>query len=146
MRSELIELEEVGIWNEWVRELREKVLKGELGGDRKELWREVGRNRVGLVGRGEVEGEVGGVGVGEEEARKVSFSIVFYFTLSLSAFLVFFSSFPLFKFIAFSLAHPIFFLLSLPNPFFSPLLFSSLPFSPRNFNTPKTYLTNTLKI
>lgn len=73
MRGELIELEEVGIWNEWVKNLRGKVLEGKLGGDRKELWREVGRNRVGLVESKEVEIGGGSAGVGEEEARKVSF-------------------------------------------------------------------------
>lgn len=77
MRSELIELEEVNIWNEWVRGLREVVLGGGLGGDRKELWREVARSRVGLVENKEVEG--GGGGVGEEEARKVSFVVLLVF-------------------------------------------------------------------
>lgn len=72
MRRELIDLEEVGMWNEWVRELRKKVLGGDLGGDRKELWREVGRNRVGLVDVDEVEGG-STEGVGGEEARMVSF-------------------------------------------------------------------------
>lgn len=67
MRSELMEMEEVGIYNEWVTGLREKVLGGKLGGDRKELWREVGKNRVGLVEMKEV--EIGGVE--EEAARKV---------------------------------------------------------------------------
>lgn len=69
MRSELIELEEVGIYNDWVTKLREKVLGGVLGGDRKELWREIAKNRVGLVEKKEA--EIGGVG--EEEARKVNF-------------------------------------------------------------------------
>lgn len=84
MRSELIELEEVGIYNEWVVNLRKKVLGGQLGGDRKELWREVGKNRVGLVENKEV--EVGRGGVDEEEARKVSLR---FFLSSLFRFLVF---------------------------------------------------------
>jgi ATP-dependent DNA helicase 2 subunit 2 len=67
MRSELIEMEEVGIYNDWVTKLREKVLGGALGGDRKELWREVAKNQVGLVEAKEV--EIGGVG--EEEAKQV---------------------------------------------------------------------------
>lgn len=71
MRSELIEMEEVGIYNEWVMELRKKVLSGELGGDRKELWREVAKNKVGLVEAKEV--EIGGVD--EDVARKVSFPL-----------------------------------------------------------------------
>lgn len=73
MRSELIEMEEVGIYNEWVTGLREKVLGGELGGDRKELWREIAKNGVGLVETKEA--EIGGVG--EEIAKKVSFCSLF---------------------------------------------------------------------
>lgn len=69
MRSELIEMEEVGIYNEWVTELRKKVLGGELGGDRKELWRDIAKNKVGLVEAKEV--EIGGMN--EDVARKVSF-------------------------------------------------------------------------
>lgn len=75
MRSELIEMEEVGLYHEWVTALRTKVLNGELGGDRKELWREVGKFQVGLVVGGGKEVEIGGVG--EEEARKVSFFLLF---------------------------------------------------------------------
>ncbi len=70
MRSELIEMEEVGIYNDWVTGLREKVLGGSLGGDRKEFWREAAKNKVGLVEAKEV--EIGGVE--EDVAKKVSTS------------------------------------------------------------------------
>lgn len=117
MRSELVELEEVGVYNEWVGKLRKKVLGGELGGDRKELWREVGRNRVGLVERREGGmGDVVGGGV-EEEARKVSFFYFDYFPFSFP-----FSFFPLFFFPFFLSSIP----LPLPLSPFPSLFFSFL--------------------
>ncbi|OCK79803.1 ATP-dependent DNA helicase [Lepidopterella palustris CBS 459.81] len=62
MREELIELEEPGVFNDFVRELKEKILGGVLAGDRREfLWRLRG-NKLGLVDKklsplSEVEGE-----------------------------------------------------------------------------------------
>jgi len=69
MREELIELEEPGVWNAFVRELKRKILKGELGGERREMWWEVRKNRLGLV-----EKRVSALSdVTEEEAKEVSF-------------------------------------------------------------------------
>lgn len=66
MRDELVELEEPGIWNAFVRGLKGKVLAGVLGGERREVWWDVRRCGLGLVGRG-----VSALSeVGEEEARE----------------------------------------------------------------------------
>ena len=66
MREELGELEEAGLWNELVRELKGKVLKGEVGGDRRERWWLIRVSRVGLLDK-----KAGGVnGVDEEEAKR----------------------------------------------------------------------------
>jgi len=65
MREEMVEVEEVGVWNEWLRGVKGRLVRGELGGERRDFWWEVRRERLGLV--------IGGAGVGEEEAKEVSF-------------------------------------------------------------------------
>jgi ATP-dependent DNA helicase 2 subunit 2 len=64
LRSEMIEMEEPGVWNKWARQFREKLLKGELGGERRELWWKVrGQGKeMGLI-------EEGRQGVSKEEAE-----------------------------------------------------------------------------
>lgn len=37
-REEMVEMEEPAIWNKWALAFRRKVLAGELGGERRELW------------------------------------------------------------------------------------------------------------
>jgi ATP-dependent DNA helicase 2 subunit 2 len=49
MREELDELEEPGIFNDFMRRLKKKILKGELGGERREMWWQIRRNRLGLI-------------------------------------------------------------------------------------------------
>ena len=68
MREELVGLEEPGMWNEFLRGLRAKVLEGELGGDRREFWWEVRRKGLGLV----TKNEMGLSDVEEDEAKEVS--------------------------------------------------------------------------
>lgn len=65
MREELIEMEEPGVFNECVRELKQKLLGEELGGDRKEMWMEIRRERLGLIEKKSSEQS----SVTEEEAR-----------------------------------------------------------------------------
>jgi len=66
MREELVELEEPGLWNAFVRGLKGKLLGGELGGERREVWWEVRRDGLGLV-----DSKVSALSeVGEEEARE----------------------------------------------------------------------------
>ena len=66
MREELIEMEEPACFNEIVRELKRKILAGELGGKRREMWALVRRERLGLVEK-RVSAQSD---VGEEEARE----------------------------------------------------------------------------
>lgn len=49
MREELRLLEEPGVWNEFVRELKGKMLREELGGDRREMWWNVKKSKLGLI-------------------------------------------------------------------------------------------------
>ncbi|KAF2237231.1 putative Ku family DNA helicase [Viridothelium virens] len=51
MREELSEFEEPGLYNEVMRGLKERLMKGELGGDRAEMWWLVRVNRLGLIDR-----------------------------------------------------------------------------------------------
>ena len=69
MRKELIELEEPQVWNEWIKKLKGRVLRGELGGDRREMWAEIRKHNLGLVSR--KENVI--AGVGEDESRTVSY-------------------------------------------------------------------------
>ena len=41
------------MWNDWVRQLKKKLLAGDLGGERGELWYGVRKARLGLVGKSE---------------------------------------------------------------------------------------------
>ena len=68
LREEMIEFEEPGIYNDIVRDLKKKLLGSELGGDRREMWWEVRKARLGLVkNRDSLQSKVG-----EEEAEQVS--------------------------------------------------------------------------
>lgn len=49
MRGELVDYEEPAAYNDFVRRLKEKLLREELGGDRRELWWLVRRSKLGLI-------------------------------------------------------------------------------------------------
>jgi ATP-dependent DNA helicase 2 subunit 2 len=49
MRAELLELEEPRLYNEVLRGLKGRLLAGELGGERRELWWWVRRGGLGLL-------------------------------------------------------------------------------------------------
>ena len=49
MREEMSELEEPGVWNEFISMLKKKLLGEELGGDRREMWWEIRKHKLGLV-------------------------------------------------------------------------------------------------
>jgi len=66
LREEMVDVEEVGVWNGWIRGLKDRLLKGELGMGREELWWRVRREGLGLVGKG----ESGVSEVSEEEAKQ----------------------------------------------------------------------------
>lgn len=65
MRSECVELEEPECYNGFLRELKEKVAEGKLGGDRRELWWRVRVGKLGLITKEQSEGST----VGGEEAQ-----------------------------------------------------------------------------
>ena len=48
-RKEMTELEEPKLWNDWMKEFKGKLLGEKLGGDRRELWWEMRKERLGLI-------------------------------------------------------------------------------------------------
>lgn len=80
MREELIGMEEPRLYNDFIRDLKGKLLVDELNGDRREMWWEVRRNRLGLIT--DKESDVSDVG--EEEAKSVSFHGYYEFYLTWS--------------------------------------------------------------
>ena len=69
MREELINLEEPGLYNNFIRSLKTKIKSGELNGDREEMWRE----KIVLGSLGLITGKESDVSeVTEEEAKGVS--------------------------------------------------------------------------
>lgn len=69
MRSEMIELEEPAIYNDFVRTLKTKLLKGELSGDRRDMWYELKKAELGLIDSKQSESST----VTKEKAKQVSF-------------------------------------------------------------------------
>lgn len=67
MREELLNFEEPDLYNTFVRDLKTRMLSGELGGDRRELWWKMRRTRLGLLDKKESEVSR----VTEEEAKEV---------------------------------------------------------------------------
>ena len=68
MRHEMIDLEEPGVYNTILKSLKEKLIKAELGGERKDFWYEIRKNRLGLIDKKASERSE----VSEDEAREVS--------------------------------------------------------------------------
>ena len=68
MREELVDYEEPTMYNDVIVSLKEKMLAEKLGGDRKELWWAIRKNRLGLIEKDEVDSST----VGDDEAREVS--------------------------------------------------------------------------
>jgi ATP-dependent DNA helicase 2 subunit 2 len=71
MREELINMEEPGLYNDFVRELKKKLLAGELGGDRRDMLWEIRKSKLGLIDKKTSEISE----VSEEEATEVSMSL-----------------------------------------------------------------------
>lgn len=55
MRTELIELDEPDIYNSFLRDFKTRLLAGELGGDRREIWWKVRTSQLGLVDQSQSE-------------------------------------------------------------------------------------------
>jgi ATP-dependent DNA helicase 2 subunit 2 len=70
MREELIEMEEPGLYNDFIKDLKKKLLAGELGGDRRDMLWEIRKARLGLIDSKASEVSE----VTEEEATEVSVS------------------------------------------------------------------------
>lgn len=68
MREELISYEEPGTYNDFLRELKGKLLGEKLGGDRRELWWLIRRSKLGLIDQHQSDRSE----VTEEEAKEVS--------------------------------------------------------------------------
>jgi ATP-dependent DNA helicase 2 subunit 2 len=49
MREELIALEGPVLYNDFVKDLKQKLLAGDLGGDRREMWWGIRKNQLGLI-------------------------------------------------------------------------------------------------
>ncbi len=62
----MIEMEEPRIWNEFIRGLKGKLLGQELGGERREMWWEVRKHKLGLIEKKTSQPS----SVTEEEARE----------------------------------------------------------------------------
>lgn len=69
MRSEMIEIEEPAIYNDFVKTFKTKLLKGELSGDRRDMWYELKKAELGLIDGRQSESST----VTKEEAKQVSF-------------------------------------------------------------------------
>jgi ATP-dependent DNA helicase 2 subunit 2 len=68
MREESAEHDFPHLYNKFLKEMKEKVLKEELGGDRRELWHRIRFKRLGLVGDKELSTD-SHIGAMEEEAK-----------------------------------------------------------------------------
>ncbi len=66
MREELVDFEMPVVYNDFLKQFKEEVLSGELGGDRREIWFEVRRENLGLIS--DKQSEVSEVT--EEEAKE----------------------------------------------------------------------------
>ncbi|GME54007.1 Ku70/Ku80 arm [Neofusicoccum parvum] len=49
MKEEMLELEEPGVFNDFLKDLKKKIFSEELGGDRKEMWYRIRVNKLGLI-------------------------------------------------------------------------------------------------
>lgn len=67
MREAMGDFEEPAAYNEFLKELKKKLLGGELGGDRKEMWYEVRRNRLRPITKSDHEAS----NVTDEEAKQI---------------------------------------------------------------------------
>lgn len=67
LREGLVGYEEPGLYNAFVRDLKKRLLAGELNGDRRLMWLKVGWERLGLITKEQSEGS----DVTEQEAAEV---------------------------------------------------------------------------
>lgn len=68
MREELVDLDEPEVYNDFIRDLKEEVFAGNLGGNRVDMWKEIRKNKLGLLTNAESERSE----VTDEQAKAVS--------------------------------------------------------------------------
>jgi len=71
LREEMIEMEEPSAYNDLVRGLKTKLLGGALGGDRRDMWYELKKSKLGLITRTASERS----SVDEKEAEMVNWPL-----------------------------------------------------------------------
>lgn len=71
LREELVAYEEPALYNDLLRRLKDKILKEELGGDRRELWWLIRRSKVGLIDKSLSDR----VDISDEEAKEVRITV-----------------------------------------------------------------------
>lgn len=67
MREEVLSMEEPALYNEMLKELKEKILQGDLGGERREMWWRVRVNKLHPISSKETEAS----DVSEESAKQL---------------------------------------------------------------------------
>lgn len=70
MREELINLEEPGLYNTFMQDMKKQLISGALGGDRRDFWFKVRWGRLGLIDKQQSEVS----DVSQEDADEVSSS------------------------------------------------------------------------
>ena len=65
LRDEMVDLEEPAIYNDFIKDLKQKLLTEKLGGDRREMWWEIRKTKLGLIEKSASEQS----NVFEEEAK-----------------------------------------------------------------------------
>ncbi len=68
-RGELIDMDMADTYNDAIRKLKESIFSGKLDGNRKDMWRQIRENRLGLITEKESDAITQTT---EEEARAVS--------------------------------------------------------------------------
>lgn len=68
VRSEMVEYDFPDFYNDTIRDLKEAIVKGELDGDRMDMWEEIRKNSLGLI----VSEESDSSKVTKEEVNNVS--------------------------------------------------------------------------
>ncbi|MCJ1284175.1 ATP-dependent DNA helicase II subunit 2 [Xylographa opegraphella] len=66
LRQEMTEMEEPGLWNDWLKNLKERLKGNELGAGRDELWWRVRKDKLGLIVKSEMEVS----DIGDDEAKQ----------------------------------------------------------------------------
>lgn len=84
VREEMIDYEAPEIYNRMIKSLKHKLLHGELGGDRREMWWLLKRRELGLIDKERSEWSA----VTDDEARRVLLPVEVAFDTNRSQFLV----------------------------------------------------------